>query len=265
LRRALWGAATAATVVLAFLGGHYFWPAPAKASAEAIVRDAQRTHDLPLDRCYLVQSVPEPGSVLTRYPRLAQRRESRLWTRGDRFWVAPADDRQRWAWGQDEKGRVWLARKPQRGVRYEPAEVPPALAVARDVFSMRVSTLLDEVLHRFALKRERGEGSGPTATTTVRAELRPGQTARGLSGALLEIDSETRAVRRLVLHRTTPRGEPLATVTFTLIENAPQPDAVYQLEGHLSDEAEIIPGVNQGTQRPFLRQFFGLPAKNAAP
>src|SRR5205814_8179325 len=86
----LWGLATAAPGGLAFLGGHYFWPAPLKASAEAIIRDAKRTHDLNLDRCYLVQSVPEPNSVLTHYPRLAQRRETLLWTRGDRFWVRSA-------------------------------------------------------------------------------------------------------------------------------------------------------------------------------
>src|SRR2546423_1251719 len=44
-------AAAAAVVVLAFIFGSH--TSPAQASAEALVRDAMRVHQIPMDRCYL--------------------------------------------------------------------------------------------------------------------------------------------------------------------------------------------------------------------
>src|SRR5262249_47606291 len=153
---------------VAFLGGHYFWPT--HASAEALVREAREVHHLPIDRCYLVQSVPEPGSVLARYPRLAQPRETRLWTRGDRFYLRSTDPERKWIWGRDEAGRIWFSLGQQKmGARFEPAEVPTEVAIICDVLSMQVETLLDEVLHNFDLEREPSETSGPSATYRIRA------------------------------------------------------------------------------------------------
>jgi hypothetical protein len=244
-------------VVAAFLGGHYFW---GNASAEAIVREAQRAHALPLDRCYLVQSVPAPHSPLLRYPRLAQPRETRLWTRGDRFWISSTDPGRRWAWGRDEQGRVWLALGRRHGVSFEPTDVPSWLGTVCDVFGMRVETLLDDVLHRFDLRREEGEGGG-AATYRIRAVLKPGQEPCRLSGALLEIDAETRVLRRLVLHRATLAGRPLATVTFTLVETRPQPDDSYQLAGHLEPDAPVYSSLQPRRRALLLHRYFRIRAR----
>ena len=49
---------------------------------------------------------------------------TRLWTRGDRFWVESARPGQRWAWGRDEANRFWVAFGPHTAVSLEADEVP---------------------------------------------------------------------------------------------------------------------------------------------
>jgi hypothetical protein len=254
-RRARWAVLTAAGLLAAFLAGQYL--GPAQAGAETLVREAREAHALPLDRCYLVQWVPAAGSLPARLPRLAQARETRLWTRGDRFWLESTDPGRRWAWGRDDRGAVWLALGRGHGLRYEPGEVPEPVAAACDVCGMRVETLLGDVLADFDLRRE-PPGPGSTAYR-VRAEPKPGRAHPALRSALLEVDAETRVLRRLVLERTR-RGKPLASVTFTLVESGARPDGTYQLEGHLDPGAPVYSPANKQRQRaPLLRAFFGLP------
>jgi hypothetical protein len=182
--------------------------------------------------------VPEQG-VLARYPMLAQPRETRLWTRGDRFWMESTNPERHWAWGRDDQGCLWLSLAGRHGVRFEADETPEGLAIACDVLSMQVETLLEEVLSDFQLSRETGESLGPVATHRIRAEPKAGAAPPGLRGAVLDIDTETRVLRRLVLHRAR-RGMPVATVTFTLVDNRPQADASYTLEGHLRADAPVF-------------------------
>jgi hypothetical protein len=256
LRRCLWGLVTAAAVVLAFLGGQHV--GPAQASAESLVREARQAHALPVDRCYLVQTVPVPGGVLARFPALSQPRETRLWTRGDRFWIESTNPERKWAWGRDDQGTLWLALGRKHGLRYEADEVPEPLGVACDVCSMQVETLLEEVLRDFDLVRERPEGDMATGTYRVQAEPKRGRQPPGLRTALLEVDVESRVLRRLVLHRTR-RGRPLATVTFTLVESQTQNENTYHLEGHLEADAPIYSSLNKRPQRDLLlRAFFGI-------
>jgi hypothetical protein len=258
-RRVLWASAAAALAAVALLGGRL--AGPAQASAETLVREAREAHALPVDRCYLVQTVPAPGGAFARFPLLSRPRQTRLWTRGDRFWLESADPRRHWAWGRDEHGTVWLALGPGEGLRYDPDEVPEGVAVACDVLGMRVETLLGEVLRDFDLRREPAD---PGATTwRVRAEPKPGRPHPALRSALLEIDAETRVLRRLVLERTL-RGRPLATVTLTLVETGSQPDAAYQLAGHLDPGAPVFTREHERLRRPFLlRAFFGMPPDSA--
>jgi hypothetical protein len=271
-RTALVGLAAAAVVLVVFFGGLHV--NPARASAETLVREAREAHALPVDRCYLVQIVPDPKGVLARFPILAQPRQTRLWTRGDRFfmestgpsrpglWGRPARS---WAWGRDEEGCVWLALNGDEGLRYDPAEVdadelPRAVSLACDVCSMQVETLLNEVLAKFTLTKEMTEGNGPAATHCIRAEHRIGAApCSWLRSAVLEIDAETRVLRRLVLHRTR-NGEPLATCTFTLIDSRPQDDSRYRLEGHLKPGVKPYSAVFNPLQRTrLLVRAFGLP------
>ena len=63
----------------------------------------------------------------------------------------------------------------------------------------------------------------------------PAQSPRStpyVGSAELEIDAETRVVRRMVVRRVS-NGEPFATVTYTLAETDALDPADYQLEGHL--------------------------------
>jgi hypothetical protein len=264
LRSTVLAAAAAAALVLAFLGGRLF--GPGRASAESLVREARQAHSLPVDRCYLVQSTPAPGAWAARFPRLAQPRETRLWTRGDRFYLESTGPGlfgrppRRWAWGRDEQGRVWLALDGDRGLRYdadEPGDEPAAVRLACEVCGMQTETLLDEVLAHFELRREDDDG----ATLRVRAEPKPGVApSPWLAAAELEIDAETRVLRRLVLHRTRA-GQPLAVVTFTLVETRPVDDALYTLEGHLQ------PGVKpySASYRPLQRALLVAPLLGQAP
>jgi hypothetical protein len=259
----------AATVLLAFAGGWYFGEKPAHASAESLVREARQAHALPLDRCYLVQSVPEGDGLLARYPQVAQPRETRLWTRGDRFWIESTNPEKHWAWGRDQ-GRVWMALGGAKGVWFdrdelaENDELAHAVTVVCDLYSMRVETLLTEMLADFDLKRENTETAGAVTTHRIRAELKPGVSSPRLRAAVLEIDAETRVLRRLVLHRTR-RGEPVGTVTFTLVETRTQNDETYTLEGHLNPDAQVYGRGSDWPQRTaVLRKFFRVPAPKPA-
>jgi hypothetical protein len=269
--RAVWGTATAATVLLAFAGGWYVGEKPAHANpnAETLVREARQVHALPLDRCYLVQSVPEGERLLARYPEVAKPRETRLWTRGDRFWIESTNPEKHWAWGRDQ-GRLWMALDGTKGVFFDRDEVAEkdelfhAVNVTCDMYSMRVETLLTEVLADFDLTRENTETAGPATTHHIRAELKPGVSSPRLRAAVLEIDAETRVLRRLVLHRTR-RGEPVATVTFTLVETRTQSDETYTLEGHLNPDAQVYGRGSDWAQRTaVLRKFFRVPAPKPA-
>ena len=252
-RSVLWFVVAAAAVVAAFfLGG--WWLTPAQASAETIVRQAREAHALPRDRCYAVQVVPDPNGVLADRPLLFHPREMRLWTRGDRFWMESTNPERQWAVGRDEQGVIWAAVGRGHGVRYDPEEeTPPALAVACDVCSLQVETLLDRLIADFDLRRE-----GPRdGAYRIEALPRAGGGLPWLRSAELEIDAETRVLRRLVLHRTR-NGQPLATVTFTLTDAGSQPDGAYELEGHLDPGAPVYTGTNGPMRRAvLLRSLFG--------
>src|SRR5262249_52435580 len=100
-RRWLWGVAAAAAAVLLAVVGLSL--TSGQASAETLVLQAKQQHALPVDRCYLVQVKPEPG-VLDRFPILGQPRETRLWTRGDRFWMESLFLGRKGVWGRDDEG-----------------------------------------------------------------------------------------------------------------------------------------------------------------
>lgn len=238
--------AAAAALLVAFLGGRYL--GPGQAHAAELVREALETHARAPDRCYLVQIEPEPGNLLARLPILAQARETRLWTRGDRFWIESTNPVRKWAWGRDERGSVWVALGRKQGVRFEPDEVPVGLAVACDVLGLKVETLLGELSTRFDLRRDDGVSD---STYRIRATPKAGARPLALRGAELEIAAESHVLRRLVLQRTR-WGRPTATVTFTLLEEGTQEESRYQLDGHLEPGAPVFSFANKPGQRRLL-------------
>ena len=230
--RGLSWAAAAAVLLLAFFGGS--WIRPVRASPATIVREAQKAHHLPLDRCYLVEVQKEPDTA----DETAPWRQTRLWSRGDRFWIESTNPRARWAWGRDEKGGIWMASGQGHGIRFDPDETPRWLSTTCDIMSMRLETLLDEVLRDFDLAREPAPAGTASSGIVIRADPRPGRPHPRIGGALLEIDAETRVVRRLVLKRSR-QYQAVATVTYTLVETAARDLDLYQIEGHLQPPFDI--------------------------
>jgi hypothetical protein len=225
---------------------------PLRASPQALLQEAQKAHHLPLDRCYLVE-FQRTDEGADDNPMAGQFRTTRLWTRGDRFWIESTNPRARWAWGRDEDGTIWLAPGPRRGVRIEPDEAPRWLAHTCDISELRPEHLLGEILRDFDLVREDGE---TPATQVIRATRKPGRWAPPLRSAVLELDSETKALRRVVLDRAGPLRS--VTTTYTLVETQTQADDRYRLEGHLVAPYEIYTADNQPQRRPqALMLLFG--------
>lgn len=243
-----WSLALAAGVLLAVLATLQMMPA--QASAETLVREAQQAHALPVDRRYLLEIEPSPD-MLDRFP-LIEAKPENLWTRGDRFWIEVTFPDRRWAWGQDDQDRVWVACFPDRGVRFDADEIPDVLAAGLSVRTVHFEMLLATVLQDFDLTRQPGSHDN----YVVRAELKPGHAHPTLRYAELEIEADTKVVKRLVLQRTF-RGQDIARVTFTLAETGTQPDEAYRLEGHLADGAQVLTRDHRRQQVLTLIDHFG--------
>jgi hypothetical protein len=233
VRRLAWGLAAAAAVALAFVGG--LRVGPVQANPETLVREARKAHQLPLERCYLVEAQHEPPLDESN-PMLLPPRTIRVWTQGDRFWVEVSKGERRWAWGRDEQGTIWMALGPRHGLRIEADEATEYLTRLCDLFSMRPETLLNDVLRDFELRREEAADAG---MQIVSAEPRPERRHAAIRQATLEIDAESKVVRRVRLERAF-LGQPMPTVTFTLAESRPPDEALYQLEGHLASPHRVF-------------------------
>jgi hypothetical protein len=260
--RAAWKWAGAAAAVAALITGFValMHEPTALAKGETVVREARRAHLLPIDRCYLVEVKRESALVVELSPGNPQVRQTRLWTRGDRFWVESVRPEQRWAWGRDEANRFWIAFGPHTAVRMEAGEVPFWLNVHCDLHSLNFEKWLGEVLNRFELTRETKPGDADSSTIVVRAKAKARPAIKQypvVSSAELEIDAQTRVVRRMVVRRVS-NGEPFATVTYTLAETDALDPAEYQLEGHLREPFEIYTRENNPERRKeLLVRWFG--------
>jgi hypothetical protein len=212
-----------------------------QAQAAAMVRAARDYHTLPLDHCYDVRMEIDPV-VQQRFPMLVPQRETRLFTRGDRFWIQSKDSGQQWGWGRDDHGRLWLASTPKVGVRFEPHEVPAALADACDIRSVKLQTLLSRVLKDFDVAWDEN-------ACTIRAFLKTGRSPNGITSATLVLDPNTRRIDRLEVERELG-GRPIGRVTFTYVRSLPAQDtSSYGLEGHLDANASVFTHEHQPLRR----------------
>jgi hypothetical protein len=244
-----WGLAAAAAVLLAISLGLNL--GPNQANAEEMLREAQQVHALPIDRCYQVTIAADPA-LLEKFPFLSPHRETRLWTRGDQFWIESVHANRPWAWGRDMQGRVWFALLPRLALRFSPQDVPEPLAHACDIRSVRLETLLRDVLCDFDVSWTETTGR----RQTIRATPKPGHGTRTLRGATLRINPQTRVVEELILQRQLG-GLPLTTATFELVETGTQPDEAYQLEGHVEAGATILGRERMGPGKQLLKSLFG--------
>ncbi len=189
----------------------------------------------------------------------------RVWTRGDRFWVEmyPTRAESPFIWGRDEDDSIWAVLDEHRGVRIAADQTPKQLSAIADVLSLNVDTLLDDVLHDCRLTDESSESSSKL-TRVVRAEPLSMRTRLWLAQASLEIDTESRALRRLVIDRNR-MGKAFAQVTFTLVETRPASDNSYRLEGRLAPPQHIYEGkIELSVRRELLARLLGVPSNPPA-
>jgi hypothetical protein len=190
---------------------------PAVAGAEVLVREAEQAHLLPLDRCYLVEFQQSPD-FLDRWPSVPfLSPQHRLWTRGDRFWVEASRAGDHYAWGRDERNRFWIVFGSDEVLWLEPDEMPRWLPFHMEIYCVRLTTLLGSLLRDHVLERETPPDGAPQATLVIRATLKPGHENAAFRNVVLEIDAETRVVRRMTLERYY-MGQFFANVTYTLVE-----------------------------------------------
>ena len=245
LRRVMVGggvAVAASLLVGLFLINPGTAPPEKTLSAEEVVREAITAHEAtPTDRGYDAAADWELIPFQARFRFAPFTKQAKVWTRGDQFVVLSAvDDGPRWAWGQEQSGRVWIAPNRKHVIAYGKDDLNEPLAKFCELMSLRVVTTLGELLEKYDLFRKDGGKPGEPIRieATLRPALFPGARIRKVE---LELDPATKVVRRAVLHRFLA-GEPMGTLTFTLAETATQPDNFYTYQGHADANAVVHDG-----------------------
>lgn len=243
--------AVAACIMIAFMATP---TEPLRASPQALLEEAQKIHQLPLDRCYLVEFQREAEFTDEANPLAAVSRTTKLWTRGDRFCIESLNPRGLQArWGRDQDGVIWISPGPHAAVRIDPKENPPRWMTAMcDTCEMRPEHLLDELLRNFNLSREE---SPDNAVQIIRAELKPGHW-HAVRRAELELDTETKVLRTVVLYRS--MGSINTITRYTLIDTQTLDEDYYRIEGQLSAPYRIFTADGPfEPRRRIMMQMFG--------
>ena len=202
----------------------------AYADAMQIVQAAVHAHAEPVERVYVVNVERHDSSAVPS----ALPKDVRVATLGNRFWVEIRSLRGHLCFGRGEGGEIWVALGQWRGMRIEPDEVGPMLKDIADLYSLNLESLLQCVLEGHEL--ERPVTAGPTRVI----KATPKSSNRGwVRDVTIEVDQETKAVRRLVVQRLAPRGGS-ATVTFTLAEARLPDESQYRLEGHVTEPDRVL-------------------------
>src|SRR5262249_35813052 len=139
-----------------------------------------------------------PDDLRERYPKLAADRKSRLWTRGDRYFVELPDGRG--SWGRDEAGRVWIAPTASAGARFDPDEVP---GIFRDFFEVRtvqLPRLLDELLSDCDLAWTTADPGRSRGDRKIVATRRA-PNGSSLLGAEVDVAANSSVITRLAVTR----------------------------------------------------------------
>jgi len=204
-----------------------------QASPREVVERAKAVHETPTDRCYEV-TVRFPDDLRERYPKLAADRKSRLWTRGDRYFVELPDGRG--SWGRDEMGRVWITPTSNAGARFDTGELPQTLHEFFEVRTVHLPRLLSEVLANCELTWADTDQGRRASTRRVAAKsLLP---KGGLvHRAEIDVAADSNVITRLAVTRETLWHQ--VTTEFQLVSAEPPDQSMYHPEGHLVDGAPI--------------------------
>lgn len=232
-----WALATTLALALAFWGGRYV--GPASANAATVLRSAKEVHSRPIDRCYQVHYVPGDrywDGVNT----LLGPSQSILWTRGDRFQSDSTIGDHHFVIGRDSDRRLWISSSPKKGLILsdESERLPKNLETLCAINSMSLPSLMDDVLADFDTRAEDRLLSNGKPVTIIWANPKPNRTHPLISAAVLEIDTKSKTISRLVIWLL--RDErPHGTVTFTLTDQGQRDDETYQLKSYLDQDADI--------------------------
>ncbi|MGL6073453.1 MAG: hypothetical protein ACRC8S_04745 [Fimbriiglobus sp.] len=233
-------------------------PAPqdlkAAPTAEELLTEARVAHTANKDFCYEVTT--ELDLAVMRQMKLEPIvRKSLLWTRGDQFWIeTPVLDGSKMAWGQTPDRRVWAAPNRRRGFVFEADEVGEPIARYCEIISLRVVPLLTELLEAFDLAQKPGTDSPDTIRIEAKLRSRPGFPFPRFRSVELELDAQSKTVRRAVLRRQL-NGENIGTIHFQFLTSETRPEAEYTLAGHLDPDATIFDKTQTGF-RSKLREDF---------
>ena len=217
------------------------------ANASQIVQAAMHTHAAPIERIYVVEvKRGESNKAKLELPR-----DVRVATQGDRFWVQMRGFRD-WAWGRNDQGAIWMTLGPRRAVVVNPDEIGVPLRYIGDLYTLNLETLLQNFLKNCRLEMS----EGPADTTIIVATPRRQWTNRPLQRATIEVDRETKAIRKLVIEREFERAS--SVTTFTLVDSRLADESLYGPEGHLSDPFRIFSTeTNASRRRELITNWFG--------
>jgi hypothetical protein len=241
------GLAAAALVAVALL---VMSPA-AVATPTQVVASARAELAASSDLCYrmTVDYPPEAKDVLPIGARHLG--PQHVWTRGGQFVVEPGLT-EKGAWGRDAHGRVWAAPSRDAAASFEAEELPRKLRNLVAVFGLELRPLLDEVLADFELSwSDRAEGVYRILATRVS----PKGPFR-VSAVTLVIDKQTKRILSLTVTRSLPDGQD-AHLHLDLVDEKPQPDAIYTAEGHINRGVPVFDRSTPKERRRFLLQFVG--------
>jgi hypothetical protein len=187
-------------------------------------------------------------------------RESHLWTRGDRYRIDSVG--QDFRMGQDEQHRIWIAPTRDEGIRFAAQEAPEKLALISDLRTLNLDVLLRELTRGFRLTWD--EDTLPASFPNTRRILgKPrGDRLHGVQSVLLEVEPESKIVRRVVVERVRQLTQTRVRLTLQWIASHAQPDSFYHLESVLKPGAPIHEGAPSRDQllRLFMRRV-GPPAQ----
>lgn len=249
-RAAAWISAAALLAVVAFLVGRY--ESTALASPATIVRAAAETHAEAIERVYLVEVDRSAQS-----PEVAAPRDVRVMTQGDRFYVQMNRGQRQWYWGRNASGAIWLTVGPRRAIVVEQDELGVPLEYISNLYSLNLESLLDNFLKHCNLSRADESETTHVITATPRYRWRGGW----VRSARIEVDRETKVVRRLMIERELPQ-QGSSTVTFTLVTSRPPDESKYRPEGHLTEPFRLLTRDTQpDNRRELMTNWFGPAAE----
>lgn len=221
------------------------------ANAATIIRAAINTVGQNIERIYVVEVTK--GDAIS--PEIA--RTARIVTQGDRFWVEMNRGKQRWTWGRMADDSVWLALGPRHAILLSSDEMGDPLKHIVDIFSLRTEELLQDVLSNCELDYSQPDEVTHRIVAVPKSGYRH---RRRLQRAVLDVDMETKAVRKLTIERQFADGH-TSTQTFTLVDTRASDDSLFRPAGHLSGDTQIFDHSSSPDRRAeILHDIFGAAA-----